>query len=333
MKKKRFLIVRFSSMGDVVLTTPVIRSLKKGFPDAEVHYLTKPFYAPLLTSNPHIHKVHILGESIREQAQALKKYKFERIFDLHNNLRTRHLKLLLGGRWTHFDKKNLAKYRLVNWKNTDIVIPHIVQRYTKTLNTVGIDLDNEGLDFFIPNSTKKEAKKLFSELFSDQDSTNVLAIALGATYFTKRWLPDHFIEVINELKRPVLLLGGPDMLEESKYISEKVNSTCVNIVGKYDMVLSAALMKNCREVLTHDTGFMHIAAAFKMPLYVLWGNTVPEMGMAPFRSPHYSLEVHGLHCRPCSKIGYKECPKGHFKCMTNLKPQEVIRAIKDKKAD
>ena len=315
-----------------MLTTPVIRSLKQARPTAEIHYLTKPFFAPILTSNPYISKVHVLDKNLSMLATELRKYDFDYIFDLHNNLRTRHLKLLMRGRWRHFAKENLAKYRMVNWKNRHINISHVVERYGAVLEAVNVRLDDQGLDFFISPQVSEKASMLFEEFFSAYDRSNVLAIALGATYFTKRWIAQHFVETINTLGRPVLLLGGPDMEEEAQWIVERVSSYCVNVVAKYDIMLSAALMEKCEEVLTHDTGFMHIAAAFKLPLYVLWGNTVPEMGMSPFRAPHYPIQINDLDCRPCSKIGFNECPKGHFKCMAKISPKLVVKAIEEKRA-
>ena len=98
-------------------------------------------------------------------------------------------------------------------------------------------------------------------------------------------------------------------------VSKTARSPIHNGCGRYSLHQSASLLRQAAFVVSHDTGLMHIAAAFGQRIYSIWGNTVPEFGMYPFRTEYEALEVPGLPCRPCSKIGFAQCPQGHFRCM------------------
>lgn len=326
MGRKKVLIIRFSSIGDIVLTSPLPRSLKKSHPDYEIHFLSKKANKDLLIHNPHIDKLHILTDSLSETIRELKQEKFDFILDLHHNLRSFLIKIRLGVKAQSFPKENWAKYKMVRFKNRKIQLRHIVERYASTLSLVESKLDEEGLELHLPEELEEKAKQMLVDHLP-KASPQPLAIVLGAKHATKRWPADRFIELIQKLGEAVVLIGGPDALEEAEAISKAVQSPLFNSVGKLSLLESAALLKQCRAVVAHDTGFMHIAAAFGMEIYSLWGNTVPEFGMTPYKSPHQVLEIKDLDCRPCSKIGFDACPKGHFACMQNQKAEDVAKAI------
>ncbi len=156
-----------------------------------------------------------------------------------------------------------------------------------------------------------------------------LPVVLGGKFATKKWPTAYFIQLLNDLQRPVILLGGPDEAAEASEISQALTIPHHNAVGKVDLLQSAALMAASTFVITHDTGLMHIAVALKLPTVSIWGSTVPELGFAPYRSPNALIVQHpGLSCRPCSKLGHAKCPKGHFKCMNELTPEMVLKAIR-----
>ncbi|MEM7367231.1 MAG: glycosyltransferase family 9 protein [Bacteroidota bacterium] len=314
-------------MGDIVLTTPVIRSIKRAHPNWELHFLTKPAYQDLLIHNPYIDHLHLLEDQFGKQIGRLREEAFDYLIDLHNNLRTLRLRLGLRIPTTTFNKQNLAKYKMVRFKKRKLVISHIVQRYGECLNRLEVELDEEGLDLFLPDDLNRWAKGQLSEAHCLADAEKCLAVVLGATFATKRWIPEYFAQTIEGLQRPVLLLGGKDARAEADIILEKLHVPVFDAVGKFDLLKSAALLRQCQEVLTHDTGFMHIAAAFGMKTYSLWGSTVPELGMTPYKTPHRLIENKELGCRPCSKIGFDRCPKGHFRCMKEMLPDQVMAEI------
>ncbi len=324
----KVLIIRFSSIGDIVLTTPVIRSIYKQIPHAEIHYLTKSVYLPLLQYNPYLTQIHTLKDNFSSLISSLKAEKFDYILDLHKNLRSWRVKQELRVPGKSFDKKNWSKYRMTRWKH-DLKVDHIVKRYGDTLSVLGIELDREGLDFFVPESSIEQAHQIFLSYNIDVDNQPVIAVVLGASYATKRWKTEYFAPLLNKYRKTVLLIGGKDTLDEATSIVDKLNVPVINAVGTYDLLTSAALVKLCREVLAHDTGFMHIAAAFQKPIYSIWGNTVPEFGMTPYMTLHKIIEIKGLDCRPCSKLGYDSCPKKHFRCMNQLSPAVVLERMED----
>lgn len=329
MRAKKILVVRFSSIGDIILTTPVLRSIKSARPDWELHYFTKAAYQDLLRHNPYVDQLHLLQSPLSKQIQDLRAENFDHIIDLHHNLRTLRIKWGLRIPSSSFSKHNLAKYMMVRLKRTSPAIPHVVDRYGGTLKDVGLSLDGGGLDFFLPEGMEEWAKQCLLEAGVSSEQGDTLAVVLGATFRTKRWLTNHFIQTLQGLSRSVLLLGGKDARKEADQLIGALSVPLMDAVGKFGILQSAALMKQCSEVLTHDTGLMHIAAAWGMDIYSIWGSTVPEFGMRPYQSPHRLIENTDLNCRPCSKIGFDRCPKGHFRCMEEIHPERVIAAIQE----
>jgi len=308
-KPLKILVVRFSSIGDIVLTTPVVRMLKKQL-NAQVHFLTKSAYITLLKNNPYIDSVYQIDDYINEVIADLKKENYDYIIDLHNNLRTQILKFRLGVPSRSFNKLNMEKFMLTAFKIDSLPEIHIVDRYLSTVTNLGVKNDNEGLDFFLKDEDKIDLLQ-FPESF--------IAFVIGGQHATKMLPTEKTISIINKLNESVVLIGGPEDFERGEEIIAATKNT-FNSCGKYNINQSAYLVKNAKHVITHDTGMMHIAAAVKKKIYSVWGNTVPGFGMYPYLSDSNSkiIEVKDLSCRPCSKIGYSKCPKGHFKCMKEI---------------
>jgi heptosyltransferase-2 len=311
----KFLIIRFSSIGDIVLTTPVVRCLKQQVLDSEVHYLTKSSFKEIIEFNPYIDKIHLLNDDFDTLIELLKKEQFDYIIDLHHNLRTLKVKKALGNVPAYsFNKLNIKKWLLTALKINLLPRVHIVDRYLDTVSAFGVKNDGKGLDYFVaPRDVVPDGD------IPAAQSLGYVAIVIGAAHNTKK-LPLHKLrELCKTINHPIILLGGP----EDKAIGEEIASVdpikIYNSCGKFRLNESADLVRRAKVIITHDTGLMHIAAAFKKPIISIWGNTVPAFGMAPYfgnsNIRHDKFEVNGLWCRPCSKIGYKRCPLGHFKCM------------------
>jgi ADP-heptose:LPS heptosyltransferase len=310
----KILVLRFSSIGDIVLTTPVVRQLHQQVPNAQVHFATKPAYRSLLEANPYVAKTHVLSGSLGELVRELRAERFDFIVDLHNNLRTRLIRLQLPGvPGRAFDKLNLQKWLLVNFKINKLPPVHIVDRYRAAAAPLGIRDDGGGLDYFIPPGQEVDVAEVLPEGFQQG---GYVAVAIGAQHATKRLPVDKLIELVGKLKRrPVVLLGGPEDESTGHIIELAFGGTLVNACGRFSLHQSASLVRQAMYVVSHDTGLMHIAAAFGKTVISVWGNTVPEFGMYPYRTAFEALEVPDLPCRPCSKIGFAECPQGHFRCM------------------
>jgi ADP-heptose:LPS heptosyltransferase len=310
----KFLVIRFSSIGDIVLTTPVVRSLKTQIQGAEVHFLTKPAFRSVVAGNPYIDKVITLEESIHTTLEVLKAEQYDHIIDLHHNLRTLRVKRALGVPAHSFNKLNTEKWLLVNLKLNRLPEVHIVDRYMETVSGFGVVNDTKGLDFYFDAADEVNLNTLPAPF-----NSGYYAFVIGAKHATKRLPASTISEIIRSVKLPVLLLGGPEDQVEAASIASESSGMAFNAAGKFSLKQSASLVRQSRFVITHDTGLMHIASAFRKKIISVWGNTVPEFGMTPYlpagQGESRIFEVKGLNCRPCSKIGYDRCPKGHFKCM------------------
>ncbi len=306
----KFLIIRFSSIGDVVLTTPVIRCLKKQVASAKVHYLTKPNFANILVSNPYIDKVHLLEEDFGALIQKLRAERYDAVIDLHHNMRSARVKWNLKTRSSSFNKLNIEKWLMVKFKINKLPDSHIVDRYLEAVAGYGVVNDFEGLDYFIPAKDEVD--------LSDLPFRDYTAIVIGAAHNTKK-LPVHkLIELALAIQGPIVLLGGKEDAPVGEQISTAAPERIFSACGKFNLNQSASLLQQAKSVISHDTGLMHIAAALRKPIVSVWGNTIPAFGMYPYEGGKQAVnisEVKDLSCRPCSKIGYDKCPLGHFKCM------------------
>ncbi len=324
----KFLIIRFSSIGDIVLTTPVVRCLRKQYPDAEIHFLTKQSFRNIVASNPYINKVHTLGDSVELMLHELKTEEYDYIIDLHHNLRTLRIKRFLKGvKSFSFNKLNIEKYIFTNLKINILPKKHIVDRNLEAIASLGVVNDGQGLDYFIP-----EKDRVTNNDIPTSHLLGYVAIVIGAALATKK-LPLHKLkELCAAIQFPIILLGGKEDVEEGKAIAAVDDIKIYNACGKFNLNESADIVRGAKLVVTHDTGLMHIAAALQKPIISVWGNTVPAFGMYPYygklSAQHfYVVEINKLWCRPCSKIGHDKCPRGHFKCMEQIAVNEIVNMV------
>lgn len=320
----KFLILRFSSIGDIVLTTPVIRGLKKQVEGVEVHFLTKPQFESVLSENPYIDKLLLLKDDLKETLAEINEQEYDYIIDLHHNLRTSVIKRKTGLVAFSFDKLNFKKWLLVNFKINKMPDVHIVDRYRDAVKVFDVMDDGEGLDYFIPEKDEVVPKEMHAAF-----EGKFMVVVVGANHYTKQIPSEKIIAIANYTGIPVCLVGGKDVEKQASEIEKALNIPFLNTVGKISLNQSASLIKQCHVVLTPDTGMMHIASAFKKDIISLWGNTVPELGMYAYKAGEKSkiFETKNLRCRPCSKIGYAQCPKKHFKCMNDINNSEVVSYI------
>ena len=318
----KFLIIRFSSIGDIVLTTPVIRCLKKQVPDAEVHFLTNNSFRAVVEHNPYIDKLHVLAHSWELMIEELKTEEYDYIIDLHHNTKTLRVKNALKKKSFSFYKLNIQKYFYTAFKINLLPKLHIVDRYLKTVQSFGVKNDGAGLDYFIAPS--EEIKK---QDIPASHSAGYIACIIGGAHGTKRWPVHKWKEFCRMMDHPIILLGGPEDQFNGNEIAAIDDIKVYNACGKFKLNESADLVRKAKLVITNDTGLMHIAAAFKRPILSLWGNTVPSFGMYPYYGDamvsDHRFETSGLWCRPCSKIGFNKCPLGHFNCMEKISSGEL----------
>lgn len=326
----KFLIIRFSSIGDIVLTTPVIRCLKQQVPDAEVHFLTKESFRSVVVHNPFIDKLHVLAHSWELMVEELKSEDYDYIIDLHHNSKTLRLKQALGKKSFSFYKLNIQKYFYTAFKINILPKIHIVDRYLDTLKSFNVKNDGGGLDYYIAPGEEIQKHDIPAS-----HSAGYVAAVIGAAHGTKRWPVHKWQEFCAGLNHPVILLGGNEDRVRGDEIAAVDSIKIYNACGKFKLNESADIVRKSKLVVSNDTGLMHIAAAFKKPIISLWGNTVPSFGMYPYYGNRISgaqqfdiVQTNKLWCRPCSKIGYEKCPLGHFKCMKKIAAAEVVTLVR-----
>ena len=322
--RMKVLVLRFSSIGDIVLTSPVLRCVKEQVADVELHVATKAAFVDLVRYDPHVHKVHELGDDLGDLIHRLKAEGFQEVIDLHHNLRTARIKRALGVPAHSFPKLNWEKWLLVNLHIDRLPRIHIVDRYLSTVAHLGVRNDGKGTALHMPANREVPLENL-----PTAHRAGYTAMAIGAAHATKR-MPEHkLIELARSVEDPIVLIGGPQDAVVAQRIAHAIGGRVFDATGKYDLLGSASLIRQARYVIAHDSGAMHMASAFQRPVMSLWGSTVPAFGMGPYLPQHpervHLAEVKGLGCRPCSKIGFEHCPKGHFKCMED----QDLRTIAD----
>lgn len=329
----KILFIRFSSIGDIVLTTPILRCFKKKYPDASLHYLVKDNFKKVIEFNPNVDVLQVFKDDLKATISSLKEEKYDFIIDLQKNIRSKRIVRQLDIPAFSFPKLNILKWILVNFKWDLLPDKSIVDRYFLAVKKFKVKNDGEGLEFFIPDEFKTKLDDIPLGHYA-----GFVACVIGGSFFTKRYPVEKWQEFCRLSKYPIVLLGGPEDRERGEEIVQANPGKVYNACGKFNLLESADLVRRSRVVVTNDTGLMHIAAAFQKPIISLWGNTTPEMGMFPYfghnnlkqyPSPKsLILEINNLSCRPCSKIGFDKCPKGHFKCMQNIDVQLIAQGVR-----
>jgi len=320
----KILIIRLSSIGDIVLTTPVLRCIKNQQADITIHYLLKKKFKEVLIHNPYIDTFHYYEDNLWSLLFQLKKEKFDYIIDLHNNIRSHIISFFLCKKTYRLNKQTIHKWRIVQFKDITNPIKHITKRYLDVVNPLGIIDDGGGLEFYFDQENDKSA------VIKNSFHPNYIVLVIGALKKTKQLPTNKLLAICKHISYPIVLIGG----KAEKSIAEKIKIECgdkiYNTVGDYNILESASIIKNAQLIITPDTGMMHIAAAFGKIIISIWGNTVPEFGMSPYlpNDKNHIIEVKKLACRPCSKIGYNECPQGHFKCMNDINIDTISAIIK-----
>lgn len=324
----KVLFIRFSSIGDIVLTFPVVRCVAAQVPNVTIHYLTKPVYTDLLRACPGITVVKTLEESLWKTAQQLRLENYDYVIDLHHNLRSEIIRRLLGTKSKAFPKLNFEKWLLTKFNINRLPKKHVVDRYFEAVSELRVKNDDKRTPFLIPISSQQFVDEKFDlpEKF--------IAVSMGAQFATKQIPIEKLIEILQSVDGTVVLLGGKEDTKRALELTESLKKNqLINLCGELPLLSSAYVVSKASKLLTGDTGLMHIASFFDVEIISVWGNTVPDFGMFPYRSKEQAtkdviFKVDDLSCRPCSKIGHSSCPKGHFKCMLNQDTNAIVKTIK-----
>lgn len=320
-RKVKFLVIRFSSIGDIVLTTPVIRGLKTQIPGAEVHFLTKLSFKAVTEANPYVDKFHYFDNNLKELVRQLKEEQFEYVIDLHKNFRTALIKIQLRTTVLSYKKLSVQKFLLTKLGINLMPKRHITDRCMDAVAPLGVKNDGLGLDYFIPKDQHVDGSDI-----PISHMAGFVAIVIGASYFTKKLPVKKLQALCAQLNFPVILIGGKEDFKEGEEIASKDSIKVYNACGKFNLHESADLVRRSKLVISHDTGFQYIACAFNKKVLAIWGGTSPLLAVEPYygkkQMSHHvdgtaykNFIVPKLSCQPCSNYGTKTCPKKHFNCM------------------
>ncbi len=329
---RKILLVRLSSIGDVLLTTPLLRAIRSRYPDARITFVTKTALLPLLEHNPRIDELigYDPSRSIRPLARYLAKAGFTDRLDLHGNLRTRALRWMVPGPWRGYPKHRLARSVLIRTKrNWYRDTRPVAERYFDAARDLGLMPDGLPLEMFIGRESIDQATRLLQERGLGLGRM-VVALAPGAQHATKRWPVRHWqilAAMLTAHDTDVVVLGGPAEVALGDDVATAGGERAVSLAGQVGLGVSAALLKLARCAVTGDTGLMHLATAVSTPVVALFGPTVRPFGFFPYQARATILE-RDLPCRPCSAMGSTACPLGHHHCLTEITPELAFDAVR-----
>ncbi len=323
MKKeiKQILIIRLSSLGDILLTTPILRALKKVYGECEISFLCRKEYLAAVETNPNVKNCFYLEVGVNEEelSQKIKNINFDLVIDLQNNFRSKNILKNISSPVYKFKKPTVKKFLLVNFKlnffKHYLSIPAL---YAKSVP--GLELDDEGVDLFPPESYKT----------SLSSGEKYIGFIPGSKHFSKRWPEEYFTQLgklLNKYGYTIVLFGGKEDLGICSKIASQITKVN-NLCNDNDLYQTAVDMKVCSLIIGNDSGLMHAASSVYIPLIVLFGSSVEEFGFAPYKRESVILQNDIIKCRPCSHFGKDNCPKNHFKCMIDLTPNIVFEKIK-----
>ena len=331
MNSNRFLIIRLSSIGDIILTTPLVRALRKAYPNSLIDYLVKEEFLDLLQNNPHIDNVYTFNprNGLKEILRWRKKIKgneYTSILDLHRSIRSILMTIWLGRVELGKLNKNLFK-RIVLVKlgiNLYKSIVPVTQRYFDAAKRLDLVDDGLGTELFHDG-------KIPTKIRNSLENKNIIIMAPGAGYFTKRWLPEYFAKLADKLidkyNAEVYLIGSSADKKVCSEIRKSMNNYVHDLSGNFSILETSAIIDASDALITNDTGMMHVAVSQKKPVLAFFGSTTEELGFFPYGQKYKVLENKDLNCRPCSHVGRDKCPKRHFKCMKEISPELAYNSI------
>jgi len=337
----KILIIRLSSMGDIILSSPLIRILRAAYPKVQIDFLVKSEYADLIRFNPHLSTIIELKSLEDDELKLLKKSlyrtRYDIIFDIHNSLRSRYLRWFSGAKYIRvINKRIIRRFFLVNFKwNFYKNIPSVADRYLETGKDFHLSNDGKGLEIFINDESVSTVKAMLGKYKLDRYDM-VIGIAPSARHYTKRWLPERYVElgtmISKKFNAKLLLFGSKNEQDYCGDIAQMINvnlgsDAAESLAGKLTLLETAAALDHCDIVITNDSGVMHLAAARKKKVVAIFGSTIKEFGFYPYETESVVVETKNLSCRPCSHIGLEKCPRNHFRCMKDIYAVDVLNVI------
>jgi len=334
---KKILLFRLSSIGDVVLTSALIRCIKNAYPNAQVDFVIKKQFRQLVEYNPHIHTIYIVDSSegfsgLRKLKAKIRLAEYDVFLDIHKNMRSFYIRTGCGAKTTLLFKKQIFRRTLLTNLGIDkyTIVTPVYQRFIQAAKSIAVEYDGKGTEFYIPSEIESNIKnELISKKLLSQKP--YVLLCPGASFKNKQWLPEHFAELANKLLNTenvnVLLVGGKSEIEICKYIVQETQNRVFDFSGHLNILESGVVAKYAKIVVANDTGMLHIAEALKVLVIGIYGPTARQLGYYPILEKSQVAEIN-LPCRPCTKMGAKSCTKKHWKCMKDITTTMVFDKIK-----
>jgi len=333
---RSILVIRLSSLGDVILATPIVRQLAHSFPEARIDVATAARFASVWQHNPYITRLWSVEEDAAsfdaaklDLASSLQGGRYDLVVDLQHSLRSSVLRKGLCGTLRVAPKYRRQKLAMVWLKRFPQRVVHVVERYRSCLEGLPLVLDVAAPEVW---TASEGASGAYEGAPPAAAALNRIAIAAGAHHGTKRWPPGHFAElchrIVEDLHAVPVLVGSPADADAIDAVMAQAPVSTIRADGATTLDQTIAVLDTCRAIVTNDTGVMHLAAARRLPVVAIYGGTVPELGFTPYGVAHRIAQT-DVQCRPCSHIGKAKCPKGHFRCMTDVTTAQVLGQLVD----
>jgi ADP-heptose:LPS heptosyltransferase len=329
---KKILIIRFSSIGDIILASPVFRCVKKQIPNAQVHFLSEISCKRATDHNPYIDQFFYFDNFIDKTIEQLQLEKYDHIVDLENDANSKKIVKALKVKALSINALSFKKSLFEKLKINFLPTTHIVQRFLDVVSSLNIKDDGGGLDFYIAKEDEVASHDL-----PTAHSAGYYVLNIGSKYFTKTFPTDKFIELCSKLDHPIIIVGGREDILAGAQIAAQDTIKIYNACGKFNHGETADIMQKAKVVIGNVNDLMYMACAFKKPIVTLWGSTSPKFGKTPYygenfmrhqQKPMFENVYLNLRCQPCSETGFDICPKGHFNCMQKIDVNEIITKIK-----
>lgn len=318
----KILIIRLSSMGDIVLTSPVIRCVKQQVPNSQLHFLTKRSFRELVNHSPYIDEVLIYNDTT-SFLDTLRQQHYDFVIDLQRNHLSSTLRHATKAPYAVYDKEDFRRSIVVLAKHNVLRYKHVVDRYFSAVTqSLQVHNDGLGLELFYPKDNNKAPTLV--------PPVPYLLIACGAQHYTKQIPIEALQQIISKINGTIVLVG--DQQDAQKVEPLTLAPNVINRCGQTTLNQLAQLIDHATIVLTPDTGAMHIAAALRKNIIAIWGSTAPILGFTPYGVNAWNSQAPDIHCSPCSKIGGHRCPRGHFRCMRHQPWDRIIDYINDQLA-
>jgi lipopolysaccharide heptosyltransferase II len=335
-KPGKILVIRMSSIGDIILTTPLLRCLKKRYPETDITFVVKEQFAVLLSHSPYIDNLVPFSSKtgfagLRSLKKKLRTEKYDLVIDIHKNLRSIYLRTFIGaGKVTGYSKQILRRTVLI-WLRINLFkkIKPVFLRYFESVRNFDVAYDGAGTEITVPEAISSRVKGIVAKTGYVSGSGPLVILCPGATYLNKKWLPERFAETARILAGSgntfIIVHGGKGDEQLCESIARQAGPKTINMAGKFDLLETAALLKSANLVIANDSGLLHLAQSQKTPVTGIYGATVRELGFFPMDGKSTVVEI-PLYCRPCTHKGLDRCPEKHFRCMKDITTDSVTAA-------